>query len=86
MGAKREGRRVSTLEWIASHWLAASGYVALLTTSAVKTLPLPGQPFSVYTFFYDWSHQFFNITNTRLSTEPVKTPPEAAPNPTKAGV
>jgi hypothetical protein len=55
--------------------------IALMVTSAVKTFPLPGQPFKVYTFFYDWSHQFFNITNTRLSSQPVITPPQPAPEP-----
>ena len=58
---------------------------ALLLTSAVKTFPLPGQPFRMYTFLYDWSHQFLNITNTRLSPQPVITPPESGtpqnPNP-----
>lgn len=56
--------------------------IALMVTSAVRTFPIPGQPFNMYTFLYDWSHQFFNITNTRLSPQPVITPPEAS-NQTK---
>ena len=32
--------------------------IALMVTSAIKTFPLPGQPFHFYTFFYDWTHQF----------------------------
>lgn len=38
----------------------------LLVTSAIKVLPMPGTGFQPYTFFYDWTHQFFNLTNTRL--------------------
>lgn len=56
--------------------------LTLLVSSAVKTLPPPGTPFSFYTFFYDWSHQFLNITNTRLTTASVIT----APGPTKDAV
>lgn len=52
--------------------------LTLLISSAVKTLPAPGTPFSFYTFFYDWSHQFLNITNTRLTTQPIVTPPAAS--------
>jgi hypothetical protein len=50
----------------------------LLLTSAVKVMPPPGTPFSFYTFLYDWTHQFFNLTNTRLATTPINTPPAAA--------
>jgi hypothetical protein len=60
----------------------------LIVSSGVKTLPLPGCTWDIkttYTWLYDWSHQFLNVTNTRLSTAVVPTPPEPAPvNPTKA--
>jgi hypothetical protein len=52
--------------------------VTLLISSAVKTLPPPQTKFDGYSFFYDWSHQFLNITNTRLVTTPVITPPASA--------
>jgi hypothetical protein len=51
--------------------------VTLLVSSAVKTLPQPGITFDRYTFLYDWSHQFLNITNTRPVATPV-TPPVLA--------
>lgn len=57
------------------------GFGGLLVSSAVRTLPLPGCTWNlstVYTWFYDWSHQFLNVTNTRLSNAPVPTPPEPA--------
>lgn len=57
---------------------------SLLISSAVKTLPSPGTPFEWYTFLYDWSHQFLNITNTRLTTATIPTPPgdgKATPKP-----
>ena len=53
----------------------------LVVSAGIKTLPVPGQPFSPYTWLYDWSHQFLNITNTRLNSTPTVTPPETAPIP-----
>lgn len=50
----------------------------LLVTSAVKVLPPPGVPFDLYTFLFDWSHQFLNITNTRQTPVPIVTPPNSA--------
>lgn len=55
--------------------------LTFLVSSAIKTLPTPGSTFDPYTWFYDWSHQFLNITNTRLTTASVPTPPESAPVP-----
>lgn len=60
--------------------------LTLLISSAVKTLPVPGTPFASYTFFYDWSHQFLNITNTRLNPVPPLTPPEPPPVPVRTGI
>jgi len=51
----------------------------LLLTSAIKVLPPPGVPFDIYTFVYDWTHQFLNITNTRLQSNPIIQPPINAP-------
>lgn len=61
--------------------LAIISGATLLVSSAVKTLPMPGTAFSWYTFLYDWSHQFLNITNTRLNATPVITPPATAEVP-----
>lgn len=70
-----------TIDWVGlktyvyDNRLAILSGLGLLGSSAIKTLPLPGSPFQMYTWFYDWSHQFLNITNTRLNTTPVITPP-----------
>lgn len=57
-----------------------AGFLALFS-AAIKTLPAPGQAFNGYTWFYDWTHQVLNITNTRLTAAPVITPPETAASP-----
>ncbi len=67
-------------EYLYGNKVSIITFGGLLATSAVKTLPAPGVPFKFYAFFYDWSHQFFNIPNTRLLQAPppvvVPTPPE----------
>lgn len=65
------------LDYLYDNRVAIISGVTLLVGSAVKTLPQPGTQFDNYTFFYDWAHQFLNITNTRLSTQPISTPPES---------
>ncbi len=70
-----------TVEWkhmgdyLYDNRVAIISGVSLLVGSAVKTLPPPGAKFDRYAFFYDWAHQFLNITNTRLTAAPVITPP-----------
>lgn len=54
------------------------GFGGLLITSGIKTLPPPGTPFVLYDWLYDWSHQFFNLPNTRLNPMPTIVPPLAA--------
>jgi len=49
--------------------------LSLIVGAAVKTAPPPGTKFDLYTWAYDFSHQFLNITNTRLTAAPVVTPP-----------
>ena len=44
-------------------------------TAAIKTLPVPGNQFHFYEWFYDWTHQLLNITNTRLTSATIPTPP-----------
>ena len=56
----------------------AAGVLAVLS-AGIKTMPVPGAAFSAYEWFYDWSHQFLNITNTRLTQAPVLTPPASHP-------
>jgi hypothetical protein len=48
-----------------------------VVTAAVKTAPVPTTGLGLW--LYDFGHQMFNITNTRLSTVPIQTPPETAP-------
>jgi hypothetical protein len=58
--------------------VAIGAMVLNLTTAAVKTAPTPGTPWTwetIYAWVYDWFHQVFNITNTRLTTAPIVTPP-----------
>jgi hypothetical protein len=68
--------------YIVAHWDKVWGFlygnkliIGLFITSAVRVAPVPGQPWTLYTFLYDWAHQFLNITNTRLTKEPVVSPP-----------
>lgn len=74
------------LQHLHAYWydnrLAIISGMTLLISSAVKTLPMPGTPFQWYTFLYDWSHQFLNITNTRLDAKAPTTPPLPAGAPT----
>lgn len=76
------------LQHLHDYWydnrLAILSGTTLLISSAVKTLPVPGTDFRWYDFFYDWSHQFLNITNTRLTAASIPTPPEAQPPSPKA--
>jgi hypothetical protein len=55
--------------------------LSLLVGAAVKTAPPPGTKFDLYTWVYDFSHQFLNITNTRLTTSSIVTPPESTASP-----
>lgn len=53
-------------------------FLTTLVTAAVKTAPVPAKGGKLC-WPYDFFHQVFNITNTRLSPTPIITPPEAAP-------
>ena len=58
--------------------------VGLAITSGIKVMPPPGTAITwktLYAFGYDWLHQFFNITNTRLSPAPIITPPSTEVEP-----
>lgn len=63
------------LAYLYANKVSIGAFAGLVISSGVKTLPPPGYPFELYTFLYDWSHQFLNITNTRLSTQQIITPP-----------
>jgi hypothetical protein len=56
----------------------------LMITATIKTAPVSASGKwwqTAYFWFYDASHQFFNITNTRLNTQQIVTPPETAASP-----
>jgi hypothetical protein len=58
-----------TFKYLYENKISILSFGGLLVTSAVKVLPLPGTPFNLYAFMYDWLHQFFNLTNTRLTSK-----------------
>jgi hypothetical protein len=64
-------------DYVYGNRVAIGAGFGLIVSSGIKTMPAPGTPFEFYTWFYDWSHQFLNITNTRLSTVTIVTPPAA---------
>lgn len=51
-----------------------------MMTAAIKIWPNPDKKWlcvqTLKDFWYDWSHQQWNITNTRLNATPIITPPE----------
>lgn len=51
----------------------------LALTAAIKTAPIPKSIGLLW--LYDWFHQLLNITNTRLNTQRILTPPEAQASP-----
>ena len=68
-----------TWDYLYSNRVAiAAGALAVISAS-IKTMPVPGAAFSAYEWFYDWSHQFLNITNTRLTQAVAVTPPISQP-------
>lgn len=50
----------------------STAFIAALT-AATKTAPIPTP--AIGKWIYDFFHQIFNITNTRLTDSPVITPP-----------
>jgi hypothetical protein len=58
---------------------AVIAFGGLFVTSGFKTIPPPGTPFDLFTWFYDWGHQFFNLPNNRLNPVPSPQPPLPAP-------
>jgi hypothetical protein len=66
---------VQFLQYLYSNRLAIEGAVLFVVTSGIKTAPIPASRIGLW--MYDWGHQLFNITNTRLTTTPVVTPPES---------
>lgn len=51
----------------------------LALTAAIKTAPIPKSTSLLWV--YDWFHQLLNITNTRLNTQPIVTPPGNTASP-----
>jgi len=70
-------------DYIYGNRLAIEGGLLFVITSGVKTSPIPTGTGKLWA--YDWLHQLFNITNTRLNTTPTVTPPSlqeaAVPDP-----
>ena len=60
-------------DYVYGNRLAIEGGLLFVITSGVKTSPIPTTTLKLWV--YDWLHQLFNITNTRLTTQPVVTPP-----------
>lgn len=74
------------LPLIASFIVTHKAVELLLITATIKTAPVSKTgPWyeTAYFWFYDASHQFFNITNTRLNTQQIVTPPETQASPKK---
>ena len=63
--------------------VAIAAGMAAVISAAIRTLPVPGTGFNVYAWFYDWSHQFFNIKNERPPRLPAEKP--KTENPDTAG-
>lgn len=66
------------------HWdyfygnrVAIGAALTHVTTAGIKTAPAKWtwNAQDAYFWLYDWAHEVFNITNTRLATTPVPTPP-----------
>lgn len=51
----------------------------LALTAAIKTAPIPKATGLLW--IYDWFHQLLNITNTRLNTQQIITPPGNTASP-----
>jgi hypothetical protein len=60
-------------DYLYGNRLAIEGGLLFVITSGIKTSPVPISTFGKW--MYDWGHQLFNITNTRLTTAPIVTPP-----------
>jgi hypothetical protein len=69
-------------EYIYGNRVAIGAGLLAVISAGIKTAPAPGQSFSFYTWGYDFAHQFFNITNTRLT--PGDTPPKSEPKETQS--
>jgi len=65
----------ATFDYLYGNRVAIGTAIIALTTAAVKTAPIPGQAINFYAWFYDFTHQIFNITNTRLNPTLTPTPP-----------
>lgn len=68
--------QVHPLYYLWEHKLPILAALSMLITAAIATAPVPTSPFWIWV--YDWSHQVFNIKNTRLATQQIPTPPANA--------
>ena len=70
-----------TFNYLYGNRVAIETGLIFLVTAAIKTAPMPGKPINWYEWFYDCSHQIFNITNTRLTNQSIPIAPENSPAP-----
>lgn len=63
--------------YLVLHKATVMGTTFLLVTSAIKSLPTPGDKFQWYPFLYDWSHSFFHLNNPREFPQGVPLNPKA---------
>jgi len=70
-----------TLTYLHDNRLPIMAAIVTVTTAAIKTSPIPDSALGKWV--YDFSHQLFNITNTRLNSTPTVTPPAPSPNAPK---
>lgn len=66
-------------DYLYGNRVAIGSAVMLTVTAAIKTAPVPTSVFGKWA--YDFGHQIFNITNTRMTSAPVITPPGTAASP-----
>jgi hypothetical protein len=55
---------IAIVHFILANKIALMSFGGLAITSAVKVMPPPGTPFNLYTFLYEWAHQFLNLNVT----------------------
>ena len=71
-----------TLTYLHDNRLPIMAAIVTVITAAIKTSPVPNSVLGKWV--YGFSHQLFNITNTRLNSTPTVTPPETASSPNAA--
>lgn len=71
--------KAQILAYLYGNRVAIGSATALIVTAAIKTAPIPASTLGKWA--YDFGHQVFNITNTRMTNTQVITPPEGPASP-----